>query len=241
MPFFFDLHNHMLCGVDDGAKTAEEMYAMLEMAYADGTRALCLTPHYSPYLFGDTYEESEQAFALLEQYVKEKHPDMYLYLGHELGYHGSCMDALYEGKCRSIAGSRYILVDFPENAGFFEIREAMNRLQQTGYHPILAHTERYRALFNKIKWVEEFVESGGKVQINASSIMGDGGLGSKMMWKKLVAKKLAHIVSSDGHNLTTRQPKVSVCMEYLKKNCDKQYIRALTWDNACHVVCDEVF
>ena len=87
MPFFFDLHTHMLCGVDDGAKTEEEMYAMLEMAYADGTRALCVTPHYSPYLFGDTYEASEASFALLADYVAKRHPDMYLYLGHELGYH----------------------------------------------------------------------------------------------------------------------------------------------------------
>ena len=44
MPYFFDMHSHMLCGVDDGAKNPEEMLAMLEMAYADGVRALCLTP-----------------------------------------------------------------------------------------------------------------------------------------------------------------------------------------------------
>jgi protein-tyrosine phosphatase len=241
MPFFFDLHTHMLCGVDDGAKTEEEMYAMLEMAYADGTRALCVTPHYSPYLFGDTYEASEASFALLADYVAKRHPDMYLYLGHELGYHGSCINALNDGYCRSIAGSRYVLVDFPENVGFFEIQKAMNQLQQTGYHPILAHTERYRALHGKIKWIEDFVESGGKVQINASSILGDSGSGAKSQWKKLLSKRLAHIISSDGHNLTTRLPKMSVCMDYLKKNCDAQYIRELTWDNACHVIMDELF
>jgi hypothetical protein len=30
-------------------------------------------------------------------------------------------------------------------------------------------------------------------------------------------------------------------MDYLKKNCDAQYIRELTWDNACHVIMDELF
>ena len=48
---FFDLHTHLLCGVDDGARSPEEMYAMLDMAYEDGTRAMCLTPHFSPYFF----------------------------------------------------------------------------------------------------------------------------------------------------------------------------------------------
>ena len=71
MARFFDLHSHMLYGVDDGAKNREMMFAMLEMAYADGTRALCLTPHYSPYLFGDTYAQSERAFRILQDYVAE--------------------------------------------------------------------------------------------------------------------------------------------------------------------------
>ena len=107
MAQFFDLHNHMLCGVDDGAKTPEQMLAMLEASYADGTRALCLTPHYSPYLFGDTSQKALAAFEALKHYVAEKHPDMHLFLGHELGYHNSALEALNDGKCRSIAPSRW--------------------------------------------------------------------------------------------------------------------------------------
>ena len=237
---FFDLHSHMLCGVDDGAKTPEEMFAMLEMAYEDGTRAICLTPHFSPYLFGDTTKSSEKAFALLKDYAREHHPDMRLFLGHELGYHASCVNALNEGACRTLAGSRYLLVDFPESVPFFEISTAMDRLQRGGYHPILAHTERYRCLFTHRVWIREFVESGGIVQINASSVNGDWGTVAKMQWKWLVKNELAHIISSDGHNLHSRQPRMSVCLPYLKKHCDAQTIRALTWDNACRVIRDEI-
>ena len=156
---FFDMHTHMLCGVDDGAKDRDEMIAMLEMAYEDGTRAICLTPHYSPYLFGDTFEQSAKSFAALKEYVSQKHPDMRIFLGHELGYHRSCLDALNEGRCRCIAGSRYVLVDFPEAVDFFEIQSAMDLLQRSGYVPILAHTERYRALFKRVRWIQEFVEN----------------------------------------------------------------------------------
>lgn len=241
MSFFFDLHCHMLCNVDDGASSPEEMFAMLEMAYADGTRALCLTPHFSPYLFGDTLEESERAFAMLCAYAEKKHPDMYLYLGHELGYHGSCVEALNEGACRSLNGTRYVLVDFPETVGFFEIQKAMNRIQQSGYLPILAHTERYRSLHSKLDWVEDFVAGGGKVQLNASSITGAWGMGARSQWKKLLARGLVHVISSDGHNLTSRQPKMSVCMEYLEKNCSQGLIEELTWGNACRIVGDELF
>ena len=238
---FFDLHTHLLCGVDDGAKTPEEMYAMLDMAYADGTRAMCLTPHFSPYLFGDTARASEESFHLLVEYAKKKYPDMYLYLGHELGYYSSCMQALDEGLCRPLGNSRYLLVDFPEAVSFFEIQNAMGSLQRTGYHPILAHTERYRCLFTHMDWVRDFVEDGGIVQINASSATGAWGTLAKLQWKRLVKEGLAHIVASDGHNLTSRQPKISVCMPYLTKYCSPKRIRELTWDNACRVIRDESF
>lgn len=240
MAQFFDLHSHMLCGVDDGAKSPEEMFSMLEMAYEDGIRAICLTPHYSPYLFGDTSKKSAESFEILRKYVSEKHPDMRIFLGHELGYHHSGLEALNEGTCRSVAGSRYVLVDFPESVEFFEIQAAMDSLQRAGYFPILAHTERYRCLFNHFGWIEEFVDNGGIVQVNASSVNGDWGRGAAKQWKKLVKKGVAHIISSDAHNLTTRPPKMSVCMPFLQKHCDVRTIRALTWDNACRVVRDEM-
>ncbi|MBQ7336215.1 MAG: hypothetical protein IJW92_07070 [Clostridia bacterium] len=239
MEAFFDLHSHMLSGVDDGAKNREMMFSMLEMAYADGIRAVCLTPHYSPYLFGDTHQTSEAAFAVLCDYVAQKHPDMKLFLGHELGYHQGCLRALEEGSCRTVAGSRYVLVDFPEKIDFFEIKHAMNSLRSGGYSPILAHTERYRCLFSKFDWVREFVEDGGIVQINASSVCGSWGTMAKMQWKRLVRAGLVHVVSTDAHNTTTRPPKMTVCMDYLKKHCDPDTVRALVWEHAWRIVEDK--
>ena len=239
MARFFDLHSHMLCGVDDGPETPEEMYAMLETAYEDGIRALCLTPHYSPYLFGETLESSKESFALLQAYVAEKHPDMKLFLGHELGYHHSCPEALADGRCRTLARGRYLLVDFPETVEFYEIQKAMDQLQGIGYFPVLAHTERYRCLAKHLDWVEDFVDRGGVVQVNASSVVGSWGGLAKKQWKKLFKMGLIHVISTDAHNLTSRPPKMSVCMDFLAKHCSAAGIRELTWDNACRIINNE--
>ena len=239
MAQFFDMHSHMLCGVDDGAGSSEEMFAMLEMAYEDGIRAICFTPHYSPYLFGDTQASSAKAFGEMRAYAAEKHPDMRLFLGHELGYHHGCLEALESGKCRTIANTRYVLVDFPESVDFFELRNAMDLLQRAGYFVILAHTERYSCLFKELRWIEEFIENGGTVQLNASSVNGSWGRGCEKQWKKLIRKGLAHIISTDGHNVRSRLPLMSVCLPFLQKHCSAAQIRRLTWDNACHVVRDE--
>lgn len=242
MHFYFDIHCHMLCGVDDGAKSAHEMCAMLDMAYKDGMRAICLTPHYSPYLFGNTFEASERSFAQLCRYAREKYPDLYLYIGHELGYYGGCLEALVSGECRTLAGSRYVLVDFPENAGFFEIDNAMNQLMQAGYIPILAHTERYRELFGKLDWIESFVMQGGKIQLNAASATGVIGAGAKRQWRAIVKNGLAHLIATDGHNMTSRLPKIPpACIRYLERHCDAEYIRDLLWNNACRIINDESF
>ncbi len=239
---FFDLHTHMLYGVDDGAGTREEMCAMLDMAYRDGTRAVCLTPHFAPYMgWGRDGGRAERAFDELRAYAAAHYPDMHLYLGHELGYHAACMQALNDGSCRTLGNSRYLLVDFPEAVNFFEIQNAMGQLQRMGYHPVLAHTERYRCLFTHMGWVREFVQGGGIVQINASSVLGTWGSMAKIQWKRLVREGLAHIVSSDGHNLSRRPPRMSVCLPYLEKHCDARTIRRLMWDNACRVIRDEPF
>lgn len=238
MPFF-DMHSHMLCGVDDGAENREVMFSMLEAAYADGIRAICLTPHYSPYLFGDTSKSSREAFEVLKQYVKQKHPDMHLYLGHELGYYNGCAEALASGTCRTVAGSRYVLVDFPERVDFFELSHAMDHIRSIGFCPILAHAERYRCLFSKIEWIRSFCDDGGLIQLNAGSAVGAGGLGAKKQWKKLIKLGLAHIISSDGHNLASRPPRMSVCLPMLEKLCDPETVRDLTWNNACRIVQDQ--
>ena len=239
MLHFFDLHSHMLCDVDDGARTSEEMFAMLEMAYEDGIRALCLTPHYSPYHFGDTKEKSQRSFEVLQAYVAERHPDMQLYLGHELGYYHECLNALDDGSCRCINNSRYVLVDFPASVAFYELSSAVERLQRAGYFVVLAHTERYECLYKNIGWIEDFAENGGIIQLNASSCCQAWGRSTEKQWKKLIKRGLAHVISSDAHNLTKRPPVMSVCMPFLQKRFDDEVIYDLIWGNASRIVADK--
>lgn len=235
---FFDLHNHMLFGVDDGASDEEQMYAMLEQSYRDGVRAMCLTPHFSPYLYGDTSQKSAHSFSILREYAANHYPDMELFLGHELGYYSGCMEALRSGACRSLAGSRYVLVDFPETVDFFEITSAVDLLQGNGYVPVIAHAERYACLSGKDKWLEMFVLLGGVIQLNASSAIGGWGRRAQKQWTHMVKKGFAHVISSDGHDTVNRPPLMSVCKKLLEKYCSEDALECLMWTNAWNIVHD---
>ena len=82
---FSDIHIHALCDCDDGAKSLEQMYKMIDAAYVDGTRYICLTPHYNPGYFGENTENVNKSFELLLEYAK-KYPDLQIILGNELRY-----------------------------------------------------------------------------------------------------------------------------------------------------------
>ena len=49
MPFnLFDLHCHLLYGVDDGAISLEESLRAVRIACEEGIRHIVFTPHYTP-------------------------------------------------------------------------------------------------------------------------------------------------------------------------------------------------
>ena len=173
---------------------------------------------------------------MLSDYAEQRYPDLHLFLGHELGYYHGCEEALAAGRCRMLAGSRYVLVDFPAQVDFFELSGAMNRLRSMGYRTVLAHTERYKCLSHKFDWLREYVDAGGLVQINASGITERWGSKQRARWIRLLHEDLVHFIASDGHDLDTRSPRMSVCMEYLQKHCSPDRIVELTWENAWHIV-----
>ena len=44
----YDLHCHILPGIDDGARNMDEALSMAELAVADGVHGVVLTPHVHP-------------------------------------------------------------------------------------------------------------------------------------------------------------------------------------------------
>ena len=81
-----DIHNHILFGVDDGAKSLEESLKMLRIAKEQGINTVYATPHF--YSF-DTDIESlklkvEENYKVLCASLSDDLPNVYL--GYELHY-----------------------------------------------------------------------------------------------------------------------------------------------------------
>ena len=76
---YTDLHCHILYGTDDGPETKQEMLEMLECAYSNGIRTICVTPHFNFSFYGDNVASADKAYGELKLEAAQRHPDMAIY------------------------------------------------------------------------------------------------------------------------------------------------------------------
>lgn len=68
----FDIHCHIVPGVDDGAADIEETRKLLEMEYKQGVRNIILTPHFRFQMFETPLEKVQRQFRLAEEAADEE-------------------------------------------------------------------------------------------------------------------------------------------------------------------------
>lgn len=231
---FCDLHIHALYGVDDGPATREEMFALVDAACADGTGAMCLTPHCHPGYFGQNRVKAEDAFAVLKNWAREKHPELELYLGNELRWNPESVTWLRGGICRTLNGSRYLLVDFLADEKERTIVKGLEQLMSTGYTPVLAHVERYARLSPGA--AGDLSRNGVWMQIDSGSLFGGYGLCAARRAKAMLRAGLVDLVASDSHDLKRYPPQLSKAHRYIERKYGKAYADAVCLNNPLSIL-----
>lgn len=234
---YIDMHAHILPGIDDGAESYDEALHMAGIAYEEGTRMIIATPHYGIMNPGFSRLKAEDVFDKVREKIKEKYPEMRLALGSEIFYTGlSVIDHLEKGEALTIAGTDYVLVEFSPADPLRKIEDGIRDLRLSGYRPILAHAERYEALYRDIAAVEDIVDAGAVIQINSRSFT-RGGLDRRTKWvKQLVKEDLVHLIASDCHNDTTRSPIMAEAADKLRKWTDNEGFKRITAENPIRIL-----
>lgn len=233
---FFDIHSHMLPGVDDGAESLEEAMSMIDLSYNEGTRKLILTPHYER--GNNQYKESELVtlFENFKSEVNKAHPDMELYLGNEILYEEGIVSDLKEGLIQTINNTKYVLVEFNIRTSYVQLYEAMQKLANARFRPIIAHVERYRCLFKHIERIEELTRMEVLLQMNVSSVYG-GLLDENARWcKKLVKDGYISLFGTDAHDMEDRAPYIKEYASWIEKKCGSDYLENAFWNNPQKII-----
>lgn len=223
-----DMHSHILPGVDDGAASWEECRQMLATAYDQGIRTIIATPHYS------VHQDMEKIRVQAERAAAEAcriAADFKLFLGQEIMYFESMTEYLKEGKIFTMAGSQYVLVEFMPDVSFSVIYQAVRKTIMAGYHPIIAHVERYITL-RKDEHLQAVVKTGCHLQMNYQSLPGNL-FDARARWcRKQVENGLIYVLGTDAHHLSYRSPVIEKSLKWLNDHVAEDYVADITRKHA---------
>lgn len=107
---FFDIHSHVIWGVDDGASSFEKTQMLLRECAQDGIRCIISTPHMTPGKVEFHEERYQRHFEQTRQWLRENDIDISLYQGAEVLYTSYTERFLREERLRPMAGSIFLLV-----------------------------------------------------------------------------------------------------------------------------------
>ena len=232
-----DVHAHVIPGVDDGARNMEEAISMLCMAARQGIRSVIATPHYSRRKFIPGLEDLAKQ---LQQEIREYYSDFVIYPGQETYYHDGLTENLREGKAYTLAGSRYILVEFDEDVLYDEMLRGIRAMMGIGYIPVLAHMERYPCLRKK-GLMEEISRNGCIFQMNYESLESRGlKYKREVDWcRRQVRSGWIQLLGTDMHRQDERTPNIKEALCWLEQHVEEELLEAMTYRNPLHIINDE--
>lgn len=196
-----DIHNHLLYGIDDGARTLEESVEVIKDMKKMGYDAIILTPHYIKQSnYASTRENNLKKMSILQKALQDCKIDVDLYLGNELFIDEDIYDNLKNGIISSLNDSNYILVELPMSGEYQDYQDIFKDLINMGIMVVLAHPERYIAFQKDFSKIEELEKMGVIFQGNIESIIGGYGIAAKKTMKKLLKSKKLSFLATDIHH-----------------------------------------
>lgn len=233
---YTDIHSHILPGVDDGSQDMETTIEMIDMAYGQGVRTMIATPHYYPGHARCPKEYLEETFLEVAAVIKEKYSDFTLHLGNEVYYRDEVVEKLKNNRICTLAGTRYVLLEFSPGAQYHLLCDAVRRCVENGFDPVLAHIERYQCLWKNEKNIEGLIRMGAYMQINAENF--EGGLFDPMKryCLKLIKDGLVHFLGSDCHNTQDRGPNIGQAADYLREKLNPDTYHRFMKDNPARLL-----
>ncbi len=195
---FVDLHSHVLYGLDDGSPDVATSLAMLDGLAQLGISEQCVTPHQKASQYLPSWEAVLAAYAVLDGVRKPHHPVL------RLAAENMWDDVFYaraaEGTVPHYAGTKAFLVEIPPPLMPPNMRERLFQFRMAGEVPVLAHPERYHALWDHDALAAELRRCCAFV-VDLGAIAGFHGKRETKMARYLLESGLAAAVATDAHQL----------------------------------------
>jgi len=206
-----DLHNHLLPGIDDGAKKLEETLEFLRLAARDGVKVVVATPHMKPGVYDNRREIILQRVALVREAQRgDEAEGVTLLPGAEVYYTADLTARARANELMTVGDrGRYLLLELPYQQTPMRVDDTIFQLRLLGITPLMAHPERVAYYLEDIERVAASVRLGALMQVTASSLTGRFGDTARDFARALLQRNLGHVLASAGHDVRYRPPILS--------------------------------
>jgi protein-tyrosine phosphatase len=195
-----DIHAHILPGLDDGARTAEESLEMCKLYAAQGVASVVATPHLCDPRFPVSPEAVRTSVEELARACREHAVNLEILAGGDVRLEPELLEALDAAQVLTLgdAGS-HLLLELPAQT-VPHVEALVFELLLRGVTPVLSHPERNLELWRRPNRLAELVELGCLAQITAGSLLGRFGPWPRRTAERFLAAGLVHAVATDAHS-----------------------------------------
>lgn len=201
----FDLHCHILPGIDDGPKELEDSLQLARLAVQEGITHVVATPHHKNGLWDNEKEEILEHVEKLQQQLDAEKIPLTIFPGQEVRIHGELLENIDANTIQFIdEQEQYLLIEFPTKSVPAYTDRLFYELMQKGVVPIIVHPERNRIFYKEPDRLKSLVEKGALAQLTAGSYTGAFGQTIQTFSRQLIEADLVHFMASDAHDATKR-------------------------------------
>ena len=200
---FVDIHNHLVPGVDDGARDVTAVLDSVERFTRLSVRRILTTPHITGSLTLDAGRLEERlstvsaAWERAAEAVGEHFPEVEFRRGHEVLLDVPNVD--FSDPRIRMAGTSFVLVEWPRLQLPPGTVRALRRIREGGYRPIVAHPERYSGIDHSIDVAAQWRDAGAYLQVNYGSLVGRYGATAQSVADRLLRRGWVDYLASDFH------------------------------------------
>lgn len=213
----FDLHCHLLPGIDDGSKNMDISLRLAREATENGVTHALLTPHHMNGRYVNHKQDVIRRTQEFQEQLKAHNIPLTVFPGQEVRINGQLLDALDKDDILfADTAGKYMMLEFPDDDVPNYTSRMIFDIQQRGITPVIVHPERNTKIMAEPDQIYQLLEKGCLSQITASSYVGTFGKKVEQFSRQLIEAGQGYVFASDAHDLPERKYEMHQAFDKLR-------------------------
>ena len=234
----YDLHNHLLPGIDDGSPDIETSVALAKTAIEEGFTHMVCTPHIHPGRFDNNLDTINHAFNAFKTALAQHNLNLNVAAAAEVRIGPEIIQAAKLNTLPFLGewnGKKVLLLEFPTPTIPVGSDNLTKWLISQNILPMIAHPERNQAIMDHPSKIKPFLDQGCLLQLTAGALTGNFGHQSQEIAEQLLLEDKITIMATDAHNTRYRPPVIQDSLQRAIELIGEAKAKKLVLDNPLEI------